>query len=61
MVYDKRFHSDNSPWIMCSKGATSDKDDLAFKPEILSLTDRGFVLAFPMIRGNYILLTLFRN
>jgi protease II len=38
---------------MCNKGASADKDDLAFKPEILSLTDRGFVLAFPMIRGKH--------
>ena len=51
MVYDKRFYSDNSAWVMCSKGALADKDDLAFRAEKLSLTDRGFVIAFPMIRG----------
>jgi protease II len=54
MVYDKRFYTDKSAWIMCSKGAMAEKEDLAFRPERLSLTDRGFVLAFPMIRGNSI-------
>lgn len=53
MVYDQRFYSDKSAWIMCSNGALADKEDLAFRPDRLSLTDRGFVLAFPMIRGKY--------
>lgn len=51
MVYDKRFYSDKSPWIIFSKGALAEKDDLGFKAERLSLTDRGIVIAFPMIRG----------
>lgn len=51
MVYDTRFYSEKSAWIICSKGAHAEKEDLAFKANRLSLTDRGFVLAFPMIRG----------
>lgn len=51
MVYDQRFYNDQSQWVIFHKGAESDKDDLAFRPDRLSLTDRGFVLAFPMIRG----------
>ena len=54
MVYDKRFYTDQSAWVMCSRGSEADKEDLAFKAERLSLTDRGFVLAFPMIRGTII-------
>jgi protease II len=51
MVYDKRFYNDKSPWLMFSKGALASKEDLAFRPEWLGLTDRGFVLSFPMMRG----------
>ena len=51
MVYDKRFYTDQSSWIICSNGSVAGKEDLAFRAERLSLTDRGFVLAFPMGRG----------
>lgn len=51
MVYDKRFYSDSSPWIMKTRGSLSNKDDLGFKANWLSLTDRGVVIAFPMLRG----------
>lgn len=53
MVYDQRFYNEQSPWIMFSRGAIANKDDLAFQPERLSLTDRGIVLAFPMVRGKF--------
>ena len=51
MVYDKRFYTEESPWIMFTRGVESEKDDLSLKEMNLSLTDRGIVLAFPMLRG----------
>jgi hypothetical protein len=36
---------------MMSNGFNSDKDALSFRPEMLSLTDRGLVISFPMVRG----------
>lgn len=51
MVYDHRFYSDESQWLILHRGSFAEKEDLAFKPERLSLTDRGIVLAFPMVRG----------
>ena len=39
---------------MMSNGFNSDKDALSFKPELLSLTDRGLVLSFPMVRGKFL-------
>ena len=51
MVYDERFYKHDSPWIIKTRGADSGKDDLGFKPQWLSLTDRGFVVTFPMCRG----------
>ena len=55
MVYDQRFYSEKSPWVLFSNGVQSQKEDLAFKPELLSLTDRGVVLSFPMVRGKCLL------
>ena len=40
---------------MFSNGIQSQKEDLAFRPELLSLTDRGIVLSFPMVRGKCLL------
>ena len=51
MVYDKRFYTEESPWVMFTRGVDSEKDDLSMKEYNLSLTDRGIVLAFPLIRG----------
>jgi protease II len=59
MVYDKRYYSDSSAYIICNKGAESNKDDLAFQPSWLSMTDRGFVLAFPMLRGKSKIFAIF--
>ena len=30
MVYDKRFYSDESPWVLFTRGVDSSKEDLAF-------------------------------
>lgn len=51
MLYDHRFYSDESQWIIMHRGSHANKEDLAFQPDRLSLTDRGIVLAFPMVRG----------
>ena len=51
MVYDKRFYTEESSWVLFTKGIDSEKSDLALSPHRLSLTDRGIVCAFPMVRG----------
>ena len=51
LVYDKRFYTEESPWLLFTRGIDSSKEDLALTPERLSLTDRGIVCAYPMIRG----------
>ena len=51
LVYDKRFYTETSPWIMFTKGLHSSKEDLSMTPSRLSLTDRGIVCAYPMVRG----------
>ena len=51
MVYDKRFYTEESPWILFTRGIDSEKEDLALQPHKLSLTDRGIVCAYPLIRG----------
>lgn len=51
MVYDRRFYTEESPWILFTHGINSEKQDLALEPHKLSLTDRGIVCAYPLIRG----------
>ena len=51
MVYDKRYYSEESPWVLFTRGIDSMKDDLALKAGNISLTDRGIVCAYPMVRG----------
>ena len=55
MVYDRRYYTEESPWVMFTRGVESEKDDLSFHEMNLSLTDRGIVLAFPLIRGKFLL------
>ena len=51
MVYDRRFYTEESPWILFTRGIESEKADLALEPHKLSLTDRGIVCAYPLLRG----------
>lgn len=51
LVYDKRFYTEDSPWVLFTRGIHSTKEDLALTPGRLSLTDRGLVCAYPMNRG----------
>ena len=51
MLYDKRFYNEKSPWLFKTRGSTSSKEDLAFRSQWLSLTDRGIVICFPLTRG----------
>ena len=51
LVYDKRFYTEESPWVLFTKGIDSTKGDLGLEPTRLSLTDRGIVCAYPMMRG----------
>ena len=53
MVYDRRFYNEESPWVLFTKGIDSTKEDLALEPHKLSLTDRGIVCAYPLIRGTH--------
>ena len=51
MVYDRRFYTESSPWVLFTQGIDSSKEDLKLEPHKLSLTDRGIVCAYPLIRG----------
>ena len=51
MVYDQRFYTEESPWVLFTNGIDSTKADLGLMPHRLSLTDRGIVCAYPLIRG----------
>jgi protease II len=51
LVYDKRFYTEESQWLMFTQGFDSTKEDLAMHPQRLSLTNRGIVCAYPMLRG----------
>lgn len=51
MVYDRRFYTEESPWVIFTNGIESEKEDLALSSHRLSLTDRGIVCAYPLIRG----------
>ena len=51
MVYDKRFYTEESPWVLFTRGIDSMKDDLALRSTNISLTDRGIVCAYPLLRG----------
>lgn len=53
MVYDKRFYTEESPWVLFTRGIDSEKADLTLSPHRLSLTDRGIVCAYPLIRGTH--------
>jgi protease II len=54
MVYDSRTYTaseQENNWIFFTNGFDSTKTDLVFQPSRLSLTQRGIVCAFPMLRG----------
>ena len=51
MVYDRRFYTEESPWVLFTRGIDSVKEDLVLEPHKLSLTDRGIVIGYPLIRG----------
>ena len=51
ITYDKQFFTDNSPWILFTKGAYSSKEDLGFDYTKISLMNRGIVCAHPLVRG----------
>jgi len=53
MVYDRRFYTENSPWVLFTKGIDSSKEDLKLEPHKISLTDRGIVCAYPLVRGTH--------
>jgi protease II len=58
MVYDSRHYSgkeDENNWVFFTQGYDSSKADVAFETTRLSLTQRGIVCAYPMIRGKNLL------
>ena len=52
LVYDVNQYNDRSPWLLMTRGIESSKKDMQFDPLNLSLFQRGFVLAYPLVRGN---------
>jgi len=51
MTYNNKLYNDNSPWVLFGQGAQAVKRNLAFETEMISLYDRGIVVATPMVRG----------
>ncbi|TNV73246.1 hypothetical protein FGO68_gene9908 [Halteria grandinella] len=51
MSYDKTYFNEKSPWIMFTKGAISQKSDLQFDNNKISLMNRGMCLCYPLVRG----------
>lgn len=57
LKYDKRFYTENSPWVFFTNGIESEKgSDIKPSPaswrlEDIALTSRGIVCAYPLIRG----------
>ena len=49
--YDKRFYSEDSPWVIFTRGVDSCKEDTNFNRNDLSMLSRGIVCAYPLIRG----------
>ena len=49
--YKEDLYNNESPFILYTKGALSNKTDLNFKETLVSLMDKGFVWAVPQIRG----------
>lgn len=54
MTYNSNFYNDLSPWVLFTKGIQSSKEDLHFDHTKLSLMNRGFVCAYPLVRGMFI-------
>ena len=61
MTYDKTSFTDRSPWIMFTKGAVSQKEDLQFDHTKISLLNRGMCLCYPLVRGMTISITSYSN
>lgn len=51
MSYDETHFNEKSPWLMFTKGALSQKSDLQFDKNKISLMNRGLCLCYPLIRG----------
>ena len=49
--YDKRFYNEQSPWVMFTRGAQTDKDITNWNRDDLPLMSRGMVCAYPLLRG----------
>lgn len=51
LSYKEELYTEESPFIIHTKGAQSEKADLDFNDLLIPLLDRGFVYAVPMLRG----------
>jgi protease II len=49
--YDKKHYSEDSPWILFTRGIDSSKWDTNWNRNDLSIMSRGVVCAYPLIRG----------
>ena len=51
--YDKQTYSEESPWVLFTNGIESQKGDIAWNNNDIALMNRGFVCAYPLIRGKF--------
>jgi protease II len=49
--YDKRTYTEDSPWVLFTKGMQSEKSDTQWNSKDIPLMNRGLVCAYPLIRG----------
>jgi protease II len=49
--YNKKHYSEDSPWVLFTRGNESSKDDTNWNRNDLALMSRGIVCAYPLLRG----------
>ena len=53
--YNKQTYNEDSPWIFFTDGIKSNKNNLVWNRNDVSVLNRGFVCAYPILRGtNYL-------
>lgn len=53
LKYDKRFYTEQSPWVLFTKGVDSDKTMAEWQRNDMALMSRGLVCAYPILRGTH--------
>jgi protease II len=52
--YNKKHYSEDSPWVLFTRGIKSSKDDTNWNRNDLALMSRGIVCAYPLLRGKFL-------